>query len=141
MYLVSLCILYERYRLCRKDFAFSGIYQSSDPTFPTNSTVEDTEEEDGFGDGDPSEVREFMEELGASEDSGATGTTATTSLPSLPTMIALGVVSFSAGVWKLCGDLSDIVLMSSPFGMKPIAQISLLYFLHISVMYVFSQVK
>lgn len=108
-------------------FADSGISQSSDQGFPTTTAVEDTEEEDGFGDGDPSEVREFMEELGASGDPGLTSTATTTPLPSIPTMIALGVVSFSAGLWKLLGDLSDIMLMSSPLGARSTPQNSHLH--------------
>lgn len=78
--------------------------------------IDDTEEEEQFGDGEPNEVREFMEELGESTSQGDSALMSSRMLPPIPTMLALGIVSVATGIWKLSGDLVDIILMHSPLG-------------------------
>lgn len=57
-----------------------------------------------------------MEELGESPSQADSAVLSSQMLPPIPTMLVLGVVSVATGIWKLSGDLFDILLMHSPFG-------------------------
>ncbi|GMH40724.1 hypothetical protein BSKO_08628 [Bryopsis sp. KO-2023] len=94
--------------------SFGGVTPGITPVSNFRARIEDSEDDDGLGDGDPAEVREFMEELGEAGGIGEVGSINPSSFPPLPTMLVLGVVSVATGIWKLGGDMMDLFLMHSP---------------------------
>ena len=76
--------------------------------------VDEQDDDEGFGNGEPPEIKEFIEELGESGPEFIPQSTPL--LLGLPLMMLLGCLTVSAAIWKECGNLFDMILLNSPLG-------------------------
>ena len=86
----------------------------SDQKPVTRSSADDPEEDEGLGDGDPPEMKEFIEELeGTGQEFMAKPSP---SLLGLPLVLLFGCLTVSTAIWKDCTSFLDLMLMRSPLG-------------------------
>ena len=76
--------------------------------------VDDQDDDEGFGNGEPPEIKEFIEELGESGPEFVPQSSPP--LFGLPLMMLLGCLTVSTAIWKECGNLFDMILLNSPLG-------------------------
>lgn len=86
----------------------------SDQKQSTRSALEEQEEDDPFGDGEPPEIKEFIEELG--ESSPALIPKTTPFLLGLPLMLLLGCLTLSTTLWRDASYLFDVMMLNTPLG-------------------------
>lgn len=90
-----------------------SVFSDTRPT--VRGSTEDVDEDDGLGNGEPPEIKEFIEEMG---ESGAADfmPPSSPSLMALPLMLLFGCLTVSTALWKDCAFMTDLILLNSPLG-------------------------
>eukprot|EP00210_Caulerpa_lentillifera_P001370 g1318.t1 len=88
-----------------------GVFSDARPS--VRGSNEDVDEDDGLGNGDPPEIKEFIEEMG---ESGAADfmPPSSPSIMALPLILLFGCLTVSTALWKDCALITDLILLNSP---------------------------
>lgn len=95
-----------------KTLGMNSILSDQKPS--VRSAIEEPDDDDLFGNGEPPEIKEFIEELG--ESTPEVLPRSTPLLLGLPLMILLGCLTVSTALWRDIASLFDLLLLSTPLG-------------------------
>lgn len=103
-----------------------NVFSDTRPT--VRGSTEDVDEDDGLGNGEPPEIKEFIEEMG---ETGAADfmPPSSPSLMALPLMLLFGCLTVSTALWKDCAFMTDFILLNSPLG-----EIRMLVYIRVGVL-------
>ena len=86
----------------------------SDQRPVVRGTMDEADDEEGLGNGEPPEIKEFIEELGESGPEFIPRSTPF--LLGLPFVVLLGCLTVSTAIWRDCASLFDLLLLNTPLG-------------------------